>query len=386
LWDPSPQREAFRVLNATGVVIDDVVVDGRGLGSSVGYNGIYFGDAGGTVQNSTVTGVRGPLQPDGTPSGAQIGRAIHADNNDGSPRTIEVLNNTITDFQKTGVDLRGDGLTVDVSGNTITGSGFLTSGIAQNGVSLVFGPTGTVSNNTITELGNDFFSTGSATGILLFDSGDGVEVTGNTISGPVDEFGATIPNTTNGIASASGEADNLVITGNTISDVLDGIRVTNNSDNPTISGNTITDLVPSITTTDSTPSVQTGESLVLTASSNDAPLLFAATDGTDILTGTDFDDALDGGTGDDVLTGGSGADLFIMSGASFDNDRITDFEDGVDLIVFRPSTGVTSFDDIIDIRQTPDGDVVIETTAGNVRLEDVDLNLVDITEADFFFG
>jgi Ca2+-binding RTX toxin-like protein len=108
--------------------------------------------------------------------------------------------------------------------------------------------------------------------------------------------------------------------------------------------------------------------------------------GADDLIGGDGDDRLNGGEGFDVLTGGAGADQFIMSGASFDNDRVTDFEDGVDLIVFRPSTGVTSFDDIIDIRQTADGDVVIETTAGNVRLEDVDLNLVDITEADFFFG
>jgi len=76
------------VLNATGVMIDDVTVDGRGLGSSNGFNGIYFGDAGGTVQNATVTGIRAPLQDDGSPQGTQIGRAIHADNNDGAARTI----------------------------------------------------------------------------------------------------------------------------------------------------------------------------------------------------------------------------------------------------------------------------------------------------------
>ena len=92
---------------------------------------------------------------------------------------------------------------------------------------------------------------------------------------------------------------------------------------------------------------------------------------------------MNGGEGFDVLTGGVGTDWFILSGASFDNDRITDFEDGVDRIVFRASTGITEFADINNIRQAG-SDVVIETDAGNIRLENTDVG--DMTEADFIFG
>jgi Ca2+-binding RTX toxin-like protein len=106
-------------------------------------------------------------------------------------------------------------------------------------------------------------------------------------------------------------------------------------------------------------------------------------DGGDILNGGAGADKLNGGTGFDVLTGGTGSDQFIFSGASFDNDRITDFEDGTDLIVFRANTGVNSMADFIDIRQAG-ADVVIETAAGNVRIEHTDLS--DIDASDFSFG
>ncbi|HEY5722485.1 MAG TPA: calcium-binding protein [Allosphingosinicella sp.] len=68
-------------------------------------------------------------------------------------------------------------------------------------------------------------------------------------------------------------------------------------------------------------------------------------DGNDTLRGQGGDDALDGGNGDDLLIGGSGADT-MTGGADADNfrigyyetgtgsaaDRITDFEQGTDLI------------------------------------------------------
>ena len=98
------------------------------------------------------------------------------------------------------------------------------------------------------------------------------------------------------------------------------------------------------------------------------------------LDGDDGEYRLNGGQSFDVLTVGAIADEFILSGASFDNDRVTDFEDGVDLIVFRASTGVTEFADI----SQAGSDVVIETAAGNIRLKNTDV--ADVTEADFIFG
>ena len=105
-------------------------------------------------------------------------------------------------------------------------------------------------------------------------------------------------------------------------------------------------------------------------------------DGGDILDGGADFDRLNGEAGNDILTGGSGADWFIVSTAQFGNDRVTDFENGSDKIVFRSSTGVTSMGDIIDIRQAY-GDVVIETAAGNIRLENTDL--ADVDSSDFLF-
>lgn len=84
-----------------------------------------------------------------------------------------------------------------------------------------------------------------------------------------------------------------------------------------------------------------------------------------------------------MLPGGAYTDWFILTGASFDNDRVTHFEDGVDLIVFLASTGVTQFSDITDMRQAG-SDVVIETSAGIIGL--VNTDAADITEDDFLFG
>ncbi len=106
-------------------------------------------------------------------------------------------------------------------------------------------------------------------------------------------------------------------------------------------------------------------------------------EGNDMLDGGAGFDRLNGGEGIDVLTGGADVDWFILTGADFGNDRVTDFEDGVDKLVFRASTGVTSMEDINDIRQAG-SDVVIETDAGNIRLENFDVG--DVDAGDFVFG
>ena len=51
----------------------------------------------------------------------------------------------------------------------------------------------------------------------------------------------------------------------------------------------------------------------------------------DVLDGAGGGDSLTGGQGNDVITGGTGADHFIF-GSADGQDRITDFDDGVDLI------------------------------------------------------
>ena len=51
----------------------------------------------------------------------------------------------------------------------------------------------------------------------------------------------------------------------------------------------------------------------------------------DYLTGDTLDNLLDGAFGNDTLTGGQGADVFAFHTGD-GNDRITDFQNGVDVV------------------------------------------------------
>ena len=62
--------------------------------------------------------------------------------------------------------------------------------------------------------------------------------------------------------------------------------------------------------------------------------------GNDLLDGGTGNDTLNGGTGHDTLTGGTGADTFVFTDAGFNQDKITDWEDGIDKLDMR-SLGFT---------------------------------------------
>lgn len=186
-------------VNNANVVIDRITVDGFGRGDANNrFSGIAFNNAGGTVSNSLITGVRD------TPfSGTQHGVGIYAFNNDGVARTLNVTNNTIIDFQKNAMALSGDRLTVNVSGNTITGAG-ATSVTAQNGIQVSYGATGSVTNNTVS--GIWYTPNGwSASGILLYDSGGTVQVSENRVSNTQNAIYAysTSMNATNNVIVGS---------------------------------------------------------------------------------------------------------------------------------------------------------------------------------------
>ena len=64
--------------------------------------------------------------------------------------------------------------------------------------------------------------------------------------------------------------------------------------------------------------------------------------GNDYLLGGAGADHLSGGGGDDTMVGGSGADTFVFNNVNFGEvDRLSDFEDGVDVIQM---SGVTYAD------------------------------------------
>ncbi|MEM7545522.1 MAG: Ig-like domain-containing protein [Pseudomonadota bacterium] len=96
--------------------------------------------------------------------------------------------------------------------------------------------------------------------------------------------------------------------------------------------------------------------------------------GNDVLIGGGGNDVLLGNAGNDVLTGGRGADLFaFLSGDG--NDRITDFNQGEDLMVVDGSTfGQLTFE------EAPDG-TLMTYDGGTVLIEGIAPE--DITEQDF---
>ena len=104
----------------------------------------------------------------------------------------------------------------------------------------------------------------------------------------------------------------------------------------------------------------------------------------DILIGSSGANSLSGGGGNDTLTGGAGADRFVYGAAGFGDDRIADFQNGVDLIDMRGLAGV---DDFSDVRISSVGlDVVITFGDGadTIRLSGVAAS--SIGAEDFLFG
>ncbi|WP_405404864.1 calcium-binding protein [Paracoccus sp. Ld10] len=101
--------------------------------------------------------------------------------------------------------------------------------------------------------------------------------------------------------------------------------------------------------------------------------------GADVLRGGYGNDRLEGGAGADVLTGGAGADSFVFRpGAG--QDRITDFADGTDRIMFAAGP-----DGLDDLRIIDRGlDTVIRYGGDSIVLSNVDHLLIDA--GDFVFA
>jgi hypothetical protein len=77
-----------------------------------------------------------------------------------------------------------------------------------------------------------------------------------------------------------------------------------------------------------------------------------------------------GGSGNDRLSGGRHGDVFVF-GTGFGDDRIVDFEDGVDRI------DLTGTRRVVDVG----ADTMIYVGDGSIRL--VGINRADISSADF---
>lgn len=102
--------------------------------------------------------------------------------------------------------------------------------------------------------------------------------------------------------------------------------------------------------------------------------------GDDVLFGGDDNDWLRGDKGNDRLTGGAGADEFVFA-TGHGSDRITDFEDGTDLI--RITSGAADFGDVT-VRSAAGGHTHVSFADVTIILENTDPS--DIGASDFIFG
>ncbi len=323
------------VTNSTGVVIKDLLVDGRGVGNALpsGTNpdmvGVFFGNSSGSVDDVTITGIRDPLLGNGHVSGAQHGNALVVLNTDAGVRSVALTGNTIEDFQKNAISVDGAGLTATISGNTVIGDGLIPtgSGMAQNGIQVSGGAGGSISDNTISAIGRqgDYWT---STYILVYGAADGFAVTDNTLEGT---FAGGVGSASNSVGIYVIDVDNAAVTGNAVDGVLWGIIGAYDVDNPGISGNAVTNIPVSFTgiaegTASDPGDTFAGSNIELYANDNNLPVNFSASDDHDVLVGSDFDDTLngmggadeiDGGAGDDTLSGGAGDDT-VAGGAGAD--------------------------------------------------------------------
>ena len=103
--------------------------------------------------------------------------------------------------------------------------------------------------------------------------------------------------------------------------------------------------------------------------------------GSDSLSGGGGADRMIGGTGNDTLTGGADAsrDVFVFDKTS-GNDRITDFQDGTDLIEI--SSGATGFAQVT----VTDAGANARVTFGTVSILLVNVDHMALTADDFAFS
>jgi hypothetical protein len=370
----TPSKNAIIGVEGGNVTIKGLSIDGNGAGDHLAttygaadYNGIYYHNAGGEIENVSITGIRDPLHLDGSLSGNQRGNGIVVANRDGEARTVEVSHSTVADFQKTGMVFDGDGLTVDVDGNTVVGGGLQPLGSpAQNGIQVSNGATGTVDHNTVSDIGYGPDSW-SATGILVYGS------------------------------------DNVVVSHNTVS-MLDysqdaGIAFID-ADNPTAVHNDVAATygiyqLGAFATALHQSHNHLGDSTIAVGFYPDSggPFEFTGSRGDDEILGAGGNDILNGGRGDDALIGdgsaigfgvGTGDDTFVFTKHS-GNDTIWDFGQVAGNRDVMDVSGY-NFDDFAElaglISDNVAGDAVIQLTAHD-SITVAGVHTADLTQSDF---
>ncbi|MBV6477796.1 MAG: hypothetical protein HGGPFJEG_00540 [Ignavibacteria bacterium] len=170
-------KPVIYIHDASDVIVRNLTVDGAGKGNANNrFQGVAYHNAGGVLRECEIKAVRN------TPiDGVQAGVGIYAYADNGNPRTLDVSNNTVYDFQKNATVFAGDDLSVTVDSNTVTGAGPV-SFIAQNGIQLSTGANGSITNNILSNI-SYIPSTVVSCGILLYQPDSPDTTTNNSLTG-----------------------------------------------------------------------------------------------------------------------------------------------------------------------------------------------------------
>src|SRR4051812_22640662 len=224
------QDALIAVSNSTNITIENLKVDGADRGNTIAgggggndFVGIAVANSTGTIDHVDVSGIRDPLGVGGELSGVQHGNAIVISNTVGSPLAFTVSNSSVENYQKTAIIARNT--VVTLINNDIDGGGPHNI-IAQNGIQLSSGSTGTVTGNHISGIGFTP-NTNEVVGVLVFDSHGSLNISGNTFNGTHQNDAFTYLQDSTGVT----------VSGNTINNADAGI-IDSGSTPPTTGGNT----------------------------------------------------------------------------------------------------------------------------------------------------
>lgn len=251
--------------NRTGVVfaLGDVDVTVRGfkidgqknIDGNPDFTGIFYFKASGLIRNNEIVNFQDePL------GGAQKGFGIFVTHKifTSFDHEVRIDRNTVESYQKNGITANEIGTEAHIVDNTVTGEGD-TDAIAQNGIQIGFGATGTIQRNDVSD--NAFEDGDSGIGSLVF-SADKVTVQDNNFANNetgVAAFGDKNNVKKNDITGKSGwddvanlstngvlvSGDNNKIVNNDIENYEDGVDL-EDGDNNKIIRNTFTNVATDI--------------------------------------------------------------------------------------------------------------------------------------------
>jgi hypothetical protein len=173
---------AIILVNGTDkVTLTNLTVDGsaNGIGGCApNLIGVYYRNSSGRIDSLAVKNIKlgSGLE------GCQSGLGMFVQSGPGGSSKVDILNNSVHDYQKNGITGNEVGTEVNITGNAVTGIGS-TPNIAQNGIQIADGAKGTVDSNAVINhiysQCTDVNTCGAASANILIVDSDDVKVTKN---------------------------------------------------------------------------------------------------------------------------------------------------------------------------------------------------------------